>query len=84
MGFSFLDAFIATGNPMVTQKKKKTVAVAFVDDRPLPRATAGLSLKHLLLSDFARTDHLIPSRKIARKGRKIDAYEGPQSKEQSK
>src|SRR5450432_4069116 len=68
----FLDACMAEGPQMVTQRGAEAAVLVPVEEWRRLQAAARPSLKQLLLSDEARLDLLIPARGSAR-GRKVTA-----------
>jgi antitoxin Phd len=59
----FLDACLEQGPQVVTRRGTETAVLVPVDQWRRLQAAARPSLKQLLLSDFARTDDLVPVRK---------------------
>jgi antitoxin Phd len=58
----FLDACLAQGPQMVTRRGTEAAVLIPVDEWRRLQAAARPSLKELLLTDFARTDSLVPIR----------------------
>jgi antitoxin Phd len=58
----FLDACLAQGPQIVTRRGAETAVLIPVDEWRRLQAAARPSLKQLLLTDFARTDSLVPQR----------------------
>jgi antitoxin Phd len=58
----FLDACLAQGPQMVTRRGTEAAVLIPVDEWRRLQAAARPSLKQLLLTDFARTDGLVPKR----------------------
>jgi antitoxin Phd len=59
----FLDACLAEGPQIVTRRGTEAAVLVPVDEWRRLQAAARPSLKELLLTDFARTDNLVPPRK---------------------
>lgn len=59
----FLDACLAQGPQMVTRRGAEAAVLIPVEEWRGLQAAARPSLKDLLLTDFARTDSLVPPRK---------------------
>jgi antitoxin Phd len=59
----FLDACLEQGPQIVTRRGTEAAVLIPVDEWRRLQAAARPSLKQLLLSDFARTDTLVPLRK---------------------
>jgi antitoxin Phd len=58
----FLDACLAKGPQMVTRRGTEAAVLIPVDEWRRLQSAARPSLKELLLTDFARTDTLVPPR----------------------
>jgi antitoxin Phd len=58
----FLDACLAQGPQIVTRRGTEAAVLIPVDEWRRLQAAARPSLKELLLTDFARTDALVPAR----------------------
>jgi len=65
----FLDACLSDGPQMVTRRGNEMAVLVPVAEWRRLQAVAAPSLKELLLSDVARTEYLVPSRKTARRRR---------------
>jgi antitoxin Phd len=59
----FLDACLAHGPQIVTRRGTEAAVLVPVEQWRRLEAAARPSLKQLLLTDFARTDTLVPARK---------------------
>ena len=68
-----LDACVAEGPQLVTRRGVEAAVLVPVDEWRRLQAAARPSLKQLLLSDKARSDHLVPARGSARRRRVIAA-----------
>lgn len=63
----FLDACLADGPQMVTRRGAEAAVLVPAEQWRRLQGGAKPSLKELLLSDFARTDTLVPPRKAVRR-----------------
>ncbi|MBK1703912.1 type II toxin-antitoxin system Phd/YefM family antitoxin [Halochromatium glycolicum] len=63
----FLDACVREGPQVVTRRGTETAVLVPIAEWRRLEAAARPSLKQLLLSDSARTDHLTPARGRARR-----------------
>lgn len=68
----FLDACITEGPQLVTRRGVEAAVLVPIEEWRRLQASARPSLKHLLLTDAARTDSLVPERGKARR-RKVAA-----------
>lgn len=68
----FLDACITEGPQLVTRRGVEAAVLVSIEEWRRLQASARPSLKHLLLTDAARTDSLVPERGKARR-RKVAA-----------
>lgn len=62
-----LSTCIAEGPQMVTRRGAEAAVLVPIDEWRRLQVSARPSLKQLLLTDTARTDHLVPERKKARR-----------------
>ncbi|MDW3682627.1 type II toxin-antitoxin system Phd/YefM family antitoxin [Cupriavidus sp. CV2] len=67
----FLDACLSDGPQMVTRRGAEAAVLVPAAEWRRLQAAARPSLKALLLSDSARTEHLVPSRGAARRRRVV-------------
>ncbi|WP_295401484.1 type II toxin-antitoxin system Phd/YefM family antitoxin [uncultured Thiocystis sp.] len=66
-----LDVCVSEGPQVVTRRGTETAVLVPIDEWRRLQSSARPSLKQLLLTDSARTDHLVPERGKARRRQAI-------------